>query len=177
MTRVLALAFLLLAASWARGDIPGFGPRPRRPFPQHPANAVPLIIEATANDQSPRLLIPRVLLERAKARKSKGVGSLRGAMPFVAIMALTLCGLCMVGFRGRGRAVALWMLGVFIVGGIGVSVLMAAPPPTPQKMPLPSGIDKSLHMNSVRVEISDQGDTFRLLVPAKRWAEYGKRLP
>ncbi len=177
MTRVLALALLLLAASWTRGDIPGFGPRPRRPLPRHPANAVPLTIEASANDRSPRLLIPRMLLERAKIRKSKGVGSLRGALPFVAIMALTLCGLCVVGFRGRGRAVALWMLGVFVAGGIGVSMLMAAPPPTMQKMPLPSSIDKSLRMNAVRVEISDQGDTFRLIVPAKRWAEYGKRLP
>ncbi len=177
MKRMLALAFLLSIASWASGDVPGFGPRPRRPLPQHPSNAVPLSLEAGANDQPPRLLIPRALLERAKTRKSKGVGSLPGATSFFAIVALTLCGLCVVGFRGRSRAVALGMLGVFLAGGIGVSILMAAPPSTPQKMPLPSGMDKSLRMNGVRVEISDQGDTFRLIVPAKRWAEYGKRLP
>ena len=45
-------------------------------------------------------------------------------------------------------------------------------------MPLPvvKVNGKQLQLDTVRVEISDEGDTLRLIIPAKLWAELGKRL-
>jgi hypothetical protein len=168
MKRGLSLALLLFFASGVRADIPLLGGRPpRRPTPVHPAHAVPLSIEAGANNEPARLLIPRSLLERAaKRRHASAAGVLDLSMPVV--LSLTLVGLCALGFRGRGRMVSLLVFAA--LAALGVSMLNATPPP------LLEVNGKALPLNTVRVEISDKGNTLRLILPARRWAELGKRL-
>lgn len=172
----LSLILLLLAAGGVRADIAGFGRRPTRPpLPLHPAAAVPLSIEAGANDKPARLLIPRALLGRAA--KGRRVGVLDRSLPLGTALALAFGALCFFGYCGRRKMVIglLFLLAAGIGGG-GVALVWASPPQiSPKKIALPVSVAKNLSLDTVQVEIRDEGDRLRLIIPARQWAEWAKK--
>jgi hypothetical protein len=178
---LLALALLLLGARLAQADVPGFGPRPRRPMPVHPSNAVPIVIQAGAKGEPARLLIPRPLLERAKkVTPGERFGALGLPIPLVAMGTISLTGLGLVCLRSRRLTwVPLVFLSFVAIGNASASLLWAnAPPPSPAfdspKSALLVDIGKEYKLDGLRVEITDEGDTLRLILPVGRLAASGR---
>ncbi len=176
MSRWLTMAFVLflLGASRVHADIPSFGPRPSRwqRIPVHPSNAVPVVIQTCPDGGPARLLIPRSLLGRAKKVASgERFGALEMPIPLAVVLMLSAGGLGLVCFRGRRFTRApLVFLFLLAVAGAGASMLWAnAPPPMPNidshKIALPITNGKEWKLDKVRVEITEDGDTIRLMVP------------
>ena len=179
---ILVPALFLLGATFVYADIPGFGPRPRRPMPVHPGNAVPMVIQAGAKEEPARLLIPRWLLARAKkATSGRRFGAVK-TFPLAALGLLSCAGLGVVCFCGRRLPrMPLALFALLAIGGAGVSIVWAnAPPPISlfeSRRPTVQGqILKELQLDGVKVEITSEGDTMRLIVPAGRLTAPGKGL-
>jgi len=174
----LAIALVLAVASNGRADIPGPGPRPRRPMPIHPENAVPLVIEVGADEAPARLLIPHALLGRAKKLaivRGPALGNLPMAIGLTLTLAIT--GLGLIRFRkGRPARSLAGLLTLAAVLGLGTSMLWANAPPPFDAGRLRGGVvpiignGKELKLDSVRVELTENGETIRLIVPRAKLA-------
>jgi hypothetical protein len=166
-----------------RADVaPHFGPRerPRPPTPVHPANAVPVVIEASDTVTEPRLVIPRPLLARAKKLPTmRPTAALpdkpwrAGASTALAGLALTAAlsagGLCLA--RRRGRAlVVLMLVGVGSAVGAGGAFVGAHPQPILPPPPADVLFDRAA------VEVVERGTEVRLLVPRARLGELARNL-
>ncbi|HEY7425392.1 MAG TPA: hypothetical protein VH682_14270 [Gemmataceae bacterium] len=172
----LALVLLLLGASRVHADLLGFGPSRRwdRSIAVHPSNAVPVVIQAGTDKEPARLVIPCSLLEHAKKaapQPPEPHGSLSMPIFVVAVLILSAGGLGLVCLRGyRFTRAPLMFLVLLIVAGACTSMLWAnAPPPYLNSLtPLVNG--KELKLDGVRVEITADGDTIRLIVPRAKLA-------
>jgi hypothetical protein len=173
---VAVLALGPAAPVWADA-FPHFGPRerPRSPTPVHPANAVPVVIEASDTLTEPRLIIPRPLLARAKklpAVRSAAVLPNRatGLPATLAGLALTAAlsagGLCLA--RRKGRALVVFLIvGVACAFGASRGPLSAHPQPwVPPPLP-----PLELQFDRAAVEVVERGTEVRLLVPRARLGE------
>jgi hypothetical protein len=184
LVAVLALG----PAAPVRADaFPHFGPRhrPSSPTPVHPANAVPVAIEASDTLTEPRLVIPRALLARAKKLpavrptaalqgESRRAGASGGAVTALAGLALTAAlsagGLCLARRKGRALVVLL-VVGVACAFGAGRAFVGAHPPP-PNWPPPPAEI----LFDRAAVEVVERGTEVRLLVPRARLGELARNL-
>src|SRR5262249_16133054 len=144
-----------------------------------PSNAVPLVIQAGTDKVPARLVIPCSLLERAKKtapQPPEPHGSLSMPIFVVAVLILSAGGLGLVCLHGRRLTRApLMFLALLAVAGACTSMLWAnAPPPLPDmdshKIVLPMANGKELKLDGVRVEITADGDTIRLIVPRAKLA-------
>ena len=144
-----------------------------------PANAVPIRLEGGGEAKEATLYIPKALL--AKARRvnddDKKPRTAVWPSPLAAVMgmalALAVSGLGFLGLRnrpgGKGLALILALAAVLIAGR---SPLQANAP-----VPFHSGPRRvSLSGGDVRVQVVDDGDTVRLVVPKSRLAEWAARL-
>ena len=167
-------------AGMVRADIPHFGGprhRPGPPMPVHPANAVPVVIEASDTLTEPRLVIPRPLLARAKKliperrSASRPSGPSRWAPTVLAGLALTAAlsaaGLCLARRKGRALVAAL-VLSVACAFGAGRTFLVAQHPPPPNLPPPPP---LEVQFDHAAVEVVERGTEVRLLVPRARLGE------
>jgi hypothetical protein len=184
MKRVLAPAALLLLlavrtpAEANPAIFPGTGLRVREVAPP---NAVAFELVPCQPGQGPRLVVPRRCLDRAKAVENPE--SARAAAPLLPAAAVVSLGLCLALGLTRGRRSVLAVLALAAVLGGGGYILNAeanapAPPPTwdhPQQASNPP-VPANLTLDDVPVEITDDGDTVRLLVPRDRLAELSATL-
>jgi hypothetical protein len=156
--------------------------RPGPPMPVHPANAVPVVIEASDTLTEPRLVIPRPLLARAKKLiagrrsaalqdKARPAAVWRGRATALAGLALTAAlsaaGLCLARRKGRVLVAAL-VLSVACAFGAGRTFLVAQHPPPPNLPPPPP---LEVQFDHAAVEVVERGTEVRLLVPRARLGE------
>lgn len=161
---------------WADA-FPHFGPRarPRSPTPVHPANSVPVVIEASDTLTRPRLVIPRALLARAKKLPlTRPAAALPSRAPAVlAGLALTAAlsagGLCLA--RPKGRVLML-LVGVGCAVGAGRAFVGAHPPP-PTLLPPPPA---EVVFDYATIEVVERGTEMRLLVPRARLGELARNV-
>ena len=153
--------------------------RPRPPTPVHPANAVPVVIEASDTLSEPRLVIPRGLLARAKKlptvrpaaalhygpRRPSGATTLLAGLALTAALSAAVLGLA----RRRGRALVV-LLVVGCAFAAGRAFLVAHPPP-PNLLPPPP---LEVQFDRAAVEVVEGGTEVRLLVPRARLAELAR---
>ena len=163
-------------ASLVRADLPHLGPHhPGPPIHVHPANAVPVVIEASDTLTEPRLVIPRPLLARAKKlRVMRPAAALPSRTPAVlAGLALTAAlsagGLCLARRKGRGLVVLL-VVGLGCAFGAGRAFLGAHPPPPNLLPPSPAEVV----FDHAAVEVVERGTEVRLLVPRARLGELAR---
>jgi hypothetical protein len=166
----------LCLANPLRADLPHLGPHhPGPPIRVHPANAVPVVIEASDTLTGPRLVIPRALLARArKLPVLRSAAALPGRAPAaLAGLALTAAlsagGLCLARRKGRALVVLL-VLGVGCAYGAGQTFLGAHPPPGNPRPPVDVVFDHAA------VEVIEGGTEVRLLVPRERLGELARKL-
>ncbi len=184
----LVAGFALCATGpvWADAfPVPHSGPRerPRSPMPVHPANAVPVVIEASDTLTEPRLVIPRALLARAKKlpvmRPAAAlqdrlwrVGAAMALAGLALTAALSVGGLYLA--RRRGWALLVLMLaGVGCAVGAGAAFVGAHPPPPPNWPPPPPA---EIVFDHAAVEVVERGTEVRLLVPRARLGELVRSL-
>lgn len=178
---VAVLALGPAAPLWADA-FPHFGPRerPRSPTPVHPANAVPVVIEASDTLTEPRLVIPRPLLARAKKLPTTRPTAALQDRPWAAgaptalaglalTVALTAGGLCLARREGRTLPVVL-LTGVGLAVGAGAAFVGAHPQPPPPPPPVEVLFDHAA------VEVVERGTEVRLLVPRARLGELARNL-
>jgi hypothetical protein len=169
-----AVLVLLGLTATLRADLPG--PHPRRRIFVHSPNAVPIVLEVSDTLQEPRLILPRPLLGSAR-KVARGCPEWRGGMPLAtgAALALTL-GLAGLGFtyrRNRPVLRALLVLAVLTGAvGIGVAGLRANPVP----LPAIKDVQVPLSLEGVVVEVTDQGEAVRLVVPRAQTANLARQL-
>jgi hypothetical protein len=147
----------------------------------HPANAVPVVIEASDTVSEPRLVVPRALLARAKKlpavrptaalqdrpRRAGGAATLLAGLALTA--AFSTVGLCLA--RRRGRALVLLLaVGVGCAFGAGRAFLGAHPPPPNFPPPPPAEVQ----FGHAAVEVVEGGTEVRLLVPRARLGELAR---
>ena len=179
---LVAVLALGPAASVRADAFPHFGPRerPRSPTPVHPANAVPVVIEASDTLTEPRLVIPRPLLARAKKLptmrptaalpdrpRRAGVPAALAGLALTA--ALAAGGLCLARRKGRALAVVL-LVGTVCAFGAGRAFVGAHPQPV---LPLPPA---ELVFDHAAVEVVERGTEVRLLVPRARLGGLARNL-
>jgi hypothetical protein len=170
----LAAWLLVFPAGLVRADVPGplFGPRKHHgpPIDVHPANAVPVVIEACDTITEPRLVVPRPLLARAKKLVPERAVLPGPAPTVVAGLALTAAlsaaGLCLARSKGRALTVVL-ALGVACAFGAGQALLFADPPPP--NLPPPPPLE--VQFDHTVVEVVERGTEVRLLLPRARLGE------
>jgi hypothetical protein len=180
-----AMALLLSGAAavlWANPVVPpNFRPPPEEAV-RPPDNAVPFRIEVCEAGQGPRLIVPRQCADRAKAvAAAEPNHSSHAATRTVLLSALAALafGTCLTVGLAQGRRTFCTVLGLAILFGAGGYVLQAranpvvAPPVARQPDPPPP---PSLTLDDVPTEVTEDGDTIRLLVPHERLAEMHARL-
>jgi hypothetical protein len=178
---VAVLALGPAAPAWA--DVaPHFGKRyrPTPSTPVHPANAVPVVIEASDTLTEPRLVVPRPLLARAKKLPAvRPTAALQerpwragGATVLVGLAltaALSAGGLCLARRRGRALVVVL-LVGTVCAVGAGRAFVRAHPQPPSPPPPAEVVFDRAA------VEVVERGTEVRLLVPRARLGELARNL-
>ncbi len=172
LVAVLALG----PAAAVRADVaPHFGPRhrPPSPTPVHPANAVPVVIEASDTLTEPRLVVPRALLARAKKLptvRPAAAGAFPRGAPALAGLALTAAlsagGLCLA--RRKGRALVVLLVATACAVGAGRAFVRAHPQPPGPPPPL------EVQFDHAAVEVVERGTEVRLLVPRARLGELAR---
>jgi hypothetical protein len=160
---------VLLSASLAAADVAPF----LRGGPPGPSNAVRVLIEVGGpGETEARMIVPRHLLPRAAqvARAERAPGQ-----SLFAASAL-LCGVGAIGVclrrRSSLRALALVLA---LVGGValaGRSALRATPPSRPAVLALV----QELNVGAVQVEITEEGNEIRLLLPRSKVGELARAL-
>lgn len=180
---ILSVAALLLGAGAALADLPRpfWCPAPPRPptfgrpisAPPKPApNAVPITIEPT-DGNDPRLIIPKNLLPRAQSAAHLEDREAPRAPLFAGV---ALGGLLVGGFAltGRGRAARRLLLTL-----LPATALFIAHGPIQAKAQLPGLFPvevEGLRVQPVRVEITEDGDRVRHLLPRARFADLAGNL-
>jgi hypothetical protein len=130
---------------------------------------VPFAIEASAEAEA-KLIVPRLLLRSAKQAAQREDRHGPGAPLFAGAAFLGL-GALALGTRRRimrGLVFAVLVSGAVFVGHTG---LRAQVPPVGMPVVLPEA-----RLQGVRVEITEEGDAIRLLLPRAKFAEFARDL-
>jgi hypothetical protein len=168
----LAVLALMVAPLAALADIPGPGPRPRRPVEREPAPVkagAPLEVVLQEGDKPLKLEIPRGLLPKEVAAKRGGVfGGLDGFRTVVAGLALSLAvavagvwlarRFAVAGSRPLPKAATVATIAVLVVAGFAVATAWAdlippgaGPRSRPRPVPAAAGL-------TIQIEVVEGGD-------------------
>ncbi len=149
-----------------RADMPG-GHTSQRPRSIAPYNAVPILIEANDNAREPRLIVPKALARRARESKIASTPPATGRVEGPTIL-FPVGGAVVLSYAGAGfcllcgRAVTRRLLLLLALVGAGGGAVWATPPlRQAQRAESPA----ELPLDGVAVELVDQGDALRLIVP------------
>ena len=151
-----------------------------------PTNAVSIRLEVGDDGKEATLYLPRLLLGKAKRTDADGKQPHAAVWPSTLAvwlgLALTLAiagrGFLPLRRRPGGKALLLILtLAAILIAGRGSLWADVAPWPFQQRRPSPPLLDPLvLAGGKIRVEVTDEGDAIRLVVPKSQLAEWATRL-